>query len=180
MDARFEVRKADLLKECEVDPRIFDQVLPRLEQFMSPFVDKLVRQEQVDHALTFVRGLLSDLDVKNTESIAYRFGQERMPLQWFIGISKWDDQPLRDELVRQIGQELGAPDGVLVFDPSGFPKSGKESVGVTRQWWPKRSIASRNVFNAARVRSGWPTMKFVNGRAGIIIKRFRSSRPGSW
>ena len=41
---------------------------------------------------------------------------------------------LRDELARQIGRELGTPDGVLVFDPSGFPKSGRESVGVARQW----------------------------------------------
>jgi SRSO17 transposase len=29
---------------------------------------------------------------------------------------------------------LGQADGVLVFDPSGFPKSGRESVGVARQW----------------------------------------------
>jgi SRSO17 transposase len=29
---------------------------------------------------------------------------------------------------------LGQGDGVVVFDPSGFPKSGRESVGVARQW----------------------------------------------
>ncbi len=68
------------------------------------------------------------------EWIAYRFGQERMPLQWFIGVSDWDHEPLRDELVRQVGEQLGEEDGVIVFDPSGFPKSGKESVGVARQW----------------------------------------------
>jgi SRSO17 transposase len=38
------------------------------------------------------------------------------------------------ELARQVGQELGEPDGVLVFDPSAFPKKGTESVGVQRQW----------------------------------------------
>ena len=101
---------------------------------MEPFVDSLARKEQVGHALTFVRGLLSDLDHRNTESIAYRFGQKRLPLQWFIGVSQWDDQPLREELTRQIGRDLGDPDGVLVFDPSAFPKSGRESVGVARQW----------------------------------------------
>ena len=29
---------------------------------------------------------------------------------------------------------MGNPDGVLVFDPSAFPKKGTASVGVQRQW----------------------------------------------
>lgn len=33
-----------------------------------------------------------------------------------------------------VGRELGEPDAVLVFDPSGFPKKGNHSVGVARQW----------------------------------------------
>jgi len=79
-------------------------------------------------------GLLSNREHKNTESIAYHFGQQRMGLQWFVGKSGWDHEPLRDELVRQVGQQLGEEDGVIVFDPSSFPKSGIESVGVMRQW----------------------------------------------
>jgi SRSO17 transposase len=134
MEAQYEERKQQLLDECRMAPQVFNQVLPRLETFMSPFVESLIRREQVEHAHTFVRGLLSDLDHKNTESIAYRFGQERMPLQRFIGVSEWDHKPLRDELVRQVGQTLGDSDGVIVFDPSGFPKSGRNSVGVGRQW----------------------------------------------
>lgn len=134
MDAKFQARKAALLEECQVDSRILTEVTPRLEQFMQPFVKHFVRREQVEHARTFVRGLLSDLESKNTESIAYRFDQDRLPLQVFIGRSSWSDQPLRDELARQVGHELGESDGVLVFDPSGFPKSGSQSVGVQRQW----------------------------------------------
>ena len=135
MEAKeFEARKEELVAECNVAPQVFDRVMPRLERFMKPFVDSLVRREQVEHAGTFVRGLLSDLEHKNTESIAYRFGQDRMPLQWFIGVSSWDDAPLRNELGRQVGEQLGEVDGVIVFDPSAFPKSGSESVGVARQW----------------------------------------------
>jgi SRSO17 transposase len=134
MEAKYEARKQELLDECTVTPQIFDRVLPRLERFMAPFVESLVRKEQCEHASTFVQGLLSDLEQKNVESIAYRFGQERLPLQWFVGRSDWDPQPLRDELARQVGEQLGEKDAVIVFDPSGFPKSGKESVGVARQW----------------------------------------------
>ena len=134
MEANYEQRKQELLEECTVAPQVFDRVMPRLERFMEPFVETLARREQVEHAYTFVRGLLSDLEAKNTESIAYRFSQERMPLQWFMGMSDWADEPLREELVRQVGEQLGRDDGVLVFDPSAFPKSGQESVGVKRQW----------------------------------------------
>jgi SRSO17 transposase len=134
MEARYEVRKRELLAECRVAPEVFEQVLPRLERFMEPFVGVFYRQEPCQHAAIYVSGLLSDLERKNVESIAYRFGQERLPLQRFIGWAPWDDVPLRMELARQVGQHLGEEDGVLVFDPSGFPKSGSESVGVARQW----------------------------------------------
>jgi len=130
----FEKRRQELLDECKIAPQVFGNVMPRLEKFMDPFVECFVRREQVAHSQMFVQGLLSDLEDKNVESIAYRFGQERMPLQWFIGVSGWDHEPLRHELVRQVGQTLGDEDGVLVFDPSGFPKSGRQSVGVARQW----------------------------------------------
>jgi len=134
MEAQFERRKEELLEECRVPVDLSEQVLPRLVEFMEPFVASFCRTEQVAHARTFVQGLLSNLERKNVESIAYRFGQERLPLQWFVGYSEWDDQPLRGELARQVGEQLGDPEGVIVFDPSAFPKSGKESVGVARQW----------------------------------------------
>jgi SRSO17 transposase len=134
VEPEYEARREELLAECQVAPQIFQRVLPRLETFLQPFVQALARREQVQHAHTFVQGLLSDVDRKNVESIAYRFGQDRLPLQHFIGASPWDDQPLRDELVHQVGAALGEPDGVIVFDPSAFPKSGGDSAGVARQW----------------------------------------------
>lgn len=134
MDARYTTRKQELLQECQMAPEIFEQVMPRLDTFMAPFVESFRRQEPDQHAQTYVYGLLSDLKRKNVESIAYRFGQDRLPLQRFIGWAPWDDAPLRQELTRQVAEHLGQPDGVLVFDPSGFAKSGHESVGVARQW----------------------------------------------
>ena len=37
-------------------------------------------------------------------------------------------------LAGQVGQERGDPDGVIVFDPSGFPKQRTKSVRVAKQW----------------------------------------------
>jgi SRSO17 transposase len=123
-----------LLEECQVALEIFEQVMPRLSTFMEPFVKIFHGQGDGQHAKTYVYGLLSDVERKNIESIAYRFGQSRLPLQGFIGWHQWDDEPLRQELRSQVKTHLGQGDGVLVFDPSGFPKSGSESVGVARQW----------------------------------------------
>ena len=134
MDARYAVRKNQLLDECQVAPEIFEHILPRLYSFMKPFVTIFQGQVADQHAKTYVCGLLSNLEHKNVESIAYRFGQSRLPLQAFIGWDAWDDEPLRQELRHQVKTHLGQGDGVLVFDPSGFPKSGRHSVGVARQW----------------------------------------------
>ena len=38
------------------------------------------------------------------------------------------------ELARQDGQKLGEEDGVILFDPSAFPKQDQQSVGIARQW----------------------------------------------
>src|SRR6516162_2701891 len=134
MERRFAARRDQLLADAEVDPRIPRGVLARLERFLDPFIELLQRSEQGGHARTYAAGLLSDLEYKNVESIAYLHDQEREPLQQFIGQSPWDHRPWLAELARQVGRELGEAGGVLVLDPSAFPKKGPESVGVQRQW----------------------------------------------
>lgn len=134
MERRYELRKEQLMEECEVSAVRFRGTLARLERFVEPFAERLWRQEQKNHAWTYIGGLLSDLRRKNTESIAYRYDQERQALQHFLGESRWDHRPLLAELAHQVGRRLGCPNGVIVLDPSAFPKSGSESVGVGRQW----------------------------------------------
>jgi len=134
MDARYTIRKHQWLDACQVAPEIFEQVIPRLSTFMKPFVKIFQGQVAEQHANTSVCGLLSNLERKNIASIAYRFGYSRLPLQAFMGWDAWDDEPLRSALRSQVKMHLGQGDGVLVFDPSGFAKSGRESVGVARQW----------------------------------------------
>jgi SRSO17 transposase len=134
MDHAFEARKAELEGECRVEAGMFDDVRQRIDQFLEPYLASFVRYKQAEHATTFVNGLCSDLQRKNAESIAYHFGMERKPIQHFLGESQWNDAPLREVMANQIAQQLGTENGVLILDPSSFPKSGKESVGVTRQW----------------------------------------------
>jgi SRSO17 transposase len=134
MERRFELRLEELLEDAVLDPQIPGGMLDRLERFVEPFAACLGSNEQRQHVWEYMGGLFSDVKRKNAETIAYFHDQERQALQKFIGQSPWDDRPLIGELARQIGMELGEPDGVLVFDPSAFKKQGKESVGVARQW----------------------------------------------
>jgi SRSO17 transposase len=134
MERRFRVRLAELLDDAHVPPTLLRGVLPRLQTFLQPFLDALQTLQQQTNAHHYVQGLLSELGSKDVESIAYLHDRERQGLQKFIGQADWDHQSLLTELARQVGTELGQDDGVLVFDPSAFPKQGKESVGVQRQW----------------------------------------------
>jgi SRSO17 transposase len=134
MHWRYRLRKQQLLDECEISPEVFRGGLERLAEFAGPFADCLVRQEQKNHVQTYLAGLVSDLEHKTAESIAYRHDQDRHGLQHFVGSSSWDHRPLMKELAGQAGRVIGTPDGVIVFDPSGFAKKGNASVGVQRQW----------------------------------------------
>jgi SRSO17 transposase len=134
MERRFELRKEAILAECVVSPQVFRGALQRLARYVKPFADLLRQPVQRQHTVDYMSGLISDLERKNVESIAYGQDQDRRNLQHFIGTAEWDHKPLLLELARQVGQELGEDDGVIVFDPSAFPKQGKKSVGVARQW----------------------------------------------
>lgn len=134
MDARYGERLEAMFEEAQVDVEVLAEVPRRLREFVEPFTKSILQAKQRRRAAEFIGGLMSDVERKNAESIAYRHDQKRKEMQYFLGESQWDHQPLLVELARQVGRALGQPEGVLVFDPSGFPKKGTESVGVQRQW----------------------------------------------
>ena len=134
MEPRFERRKAQLLAGCQVPPTLFCGVMSRLEDFAQPFAASLPSIESRRHSHTYLAGLLSDVERKNAESIAYRCDLDRQVIQRFLGEVDWDHEPLIDVLDGRVAATIGRPDAVLVFDPSAFPKKGTASVGVQRQW----------------------------------------------
>jgi len=138
MERSFEECRKQLLEECKVDTELFEGIETRLAQFLKPFASSLESGVRREFAEQYVAGLTSNLERKNAESIAYFHDEDRQGLQRFIGQMEWDHRPMLTELARQVGVELGEPDGVIVFDPSGHSKQGKCSVGVHRQWNGRR------------------------------------------
>ncbi len=118
MEPRFQERKAQVLADCQVPPTTFRGAVQRLEAFAQPFVATLPSPESRQYTGTYLAGLLSDLEHKNAEAIAYRYDLDRQTLQTDLGISPWEHAPLIDELNGQVVRDLGRPDAVLVFDPS--------------------------------------------------------------
>jgi SRSO17 transposase len=72
--------------------------------------------------------------------------------------ARWDEEAVRDELVRFIAGYLGEAQGILVVDETGFLKKGTKSVGVKRQYSGtagKREHCQIGVFLGYRTSQGY-------------------------
>jgi SRSO17 transposase len=123
-----------LLAEAELTAESVCGCQERLTAFLQRYLPLFGRKEHHQHASVVVQGRLSNLERKTSEPIAYLAGQERKPVQNFVGAGAWDDETIMAELRQHVRQEISAADAVLVLDPSAFPKKGTESCGVDRQW----------------------------------------------
>ena len=62
-------------------------------------------------------------------------GSDEQALHHFIANSPWDHRPVLDRVAQDANVLLGGTeDSFLVIDETGFPKKGRDSVGVARQW----------------------------------------------
>jgi SRSO17 transposase len=124
----------ELLADADVPPQAVRGCAERLTQYLARYLPLFGREEPRDHVQLAVEGRLSGLERKTSEPIAREADKPRRALQRFVGAGKWDDEAVTAELRLQVQEELGDPNGVLVLDPSSFPKKGTASCGVQRQW----------------------------------------------
>jgi SRSO17 transposase len=80
-------------------------------------------------------GQCSKLERKSIEPMALHVeGGTIRGLQRFISDVHWDEDQMLWHYHQLVAEELGEPDGVLMFDETGFVTKGKDSVGVARQY----------------------------------------------
>ncbi len=123
-----------LLAEAELTAESVRSCRERLTGFIQRYLPLFGRKEQHQHALVVVQGRLSNLKRKTSEPIAYLAGQERKPVQNFVGAGAWEDEAIMAELRQHVRERIADANAVLVLDPSAFPKKGTKSCGVDRQW----------------------------------------------
>ena len=115
-------------------PKASSEPLPEISAFLEPFAP-LFRRAQSRHSLErYVTGLLTDLDRKNCDTIAAALaGTSTERLQHLLTDADWDSLELDGARVRSLSAK-SPKGGVLVLDDTSFPKQGKSSVGVARQY----------------------------------------------
>lgn len=109
------------------------RVRGRLVEFAAEMFASMARKDQRRWGEVYVRGLMLDGKRKSIEPMAARLpdGDEQC-LQQFVNQSPWDEVAVRRALARRMSREL-LPDA-WVIDDTGFPKFGKHSVAVARQY----------------------------------------------
>jgi SRSO17 transposase len=106
----------------------FTGLMDRLRQRFS-------RQDLYLRAEYYLRGLLSQVDRKNSWQLAEAAGAATPHgFQRLLGRARWDANEVRDDLQRYVVEHLGDSHGVLIIDETGFLKKGHKSAGVSRQY----------------------------------------------
>ena len=119
----------------DVQVRDVKGFMDELQEFQSIFHDCFARSEAHGHFLDYMVGQYSPLARKSIEPMALAVEGGRIrSLQRFLSETVWDEEQMRWNHHQLVAEELGEPDGVLMFDESGFVKKGKDSVGVARQY----------------------------------------------
>lgn len=142
----------------------------KLAEFVADLFASVPRRDQRVQGDCCLRGLMLDGRRKSIRPMAERLpdGMNRT-LQQFVNRSPWDPVPVQRRIAERM-VSLISPDAVVIDDVS-FPKDGRMSVGVARQYCG--ALASRRT---ARSRSAIPRRFRCSG--GCSCRRSGTRTPG--
>jgi SRSO17 transposase len=109
------------------------RVRGRLESFAGEMFEPMARSDQRRWGGVYLRGLMLDGRRKSIEPMAERLedGDEQC-LQQFVNQSPWAWEAVQQRLAARMVGEIEP--AAWVIDDTGFPKFGRMSVGVARQY----------------------------------------------
>jgi SRSO17 transposase len=123
-------------------PELAPEVLDRLKGYADRFRDDFNRPRQAQYSGVYLQGLILDGERKSIEPMARKVtlpaglavADLDQALQQFIGQSTWDEQAVWKRYRSVMAETFASPAGIFVIDDTSFPKQGKLSVGVQRQY----------------------------------------------
>ena len=133
-----EIRQSDYLysvPQFELDRNDVSDLACELKGFHENFADCFHRSESRDNFYRYMSGQFNQLERKSIEPIAFSIeGAKVRAMQRFVSDAPWDDENIVRKYHSLVNDDLGHPDGAIIFDESGFVKKGDDSVGVARQY----------------------------------------------
>jgi SRSO17 transposase len=122
----------------ELDPGVLD----RLRDYAALFAEDFPQAKPARWAGVYLQGLLLDGERKSIEPLSRRI---RLPegltskdpeqaLQQFVNQSPWDEHKVLRRYRARLAETFASPEGIFVIDDTSFPKQGRHSVGVQRQY----------------------------------------------
>src|SRR6202048_1192173 len=114
----------------------------RFEEYVSLIAQTLGHADRVEPFSGYCTGLLMPLKRKSVEPMAAHLAPsglcwEHQRLHHFVADAPWPDEAVLDAVrsyaLERISRRAGSPEA-LIIDDTGFPKKGKHSVGVARQY----------------------------------------------
>ncbi|MGW9048491.1 IS701 family transposase [Streptomyces lydicus] len=103
-----------------------------MEEFAGEVFAPLARRDQRAKGSLYLRGLLLDGRRKSMQPMAERLGVDHQQLQQFMTSSTWPVEQVRARLAWRAVAAVRPQ--VWVVDDTGFPKDGRSSPGVARQY----------------------------------------------
>lgn len=124
--------------KLELTVKDVNELLEALEEYHAIYSPLFQRREQREWSLLYWQGLLSNIPSKAIEPMMlYLKGDDANAIrgmQQFISSASYQDDLLLRRHRSEVNETIGHEDGVLIFDPSGFPRQGQMSAGVKNQY----------------------------------------------
>ena len=113
----------------------FEQVHQDFQEFHAYFAGLFGRRETRERSGHYLQALLVQSgERRNAENLSEAVPESARGMQRFLTDSPWDDDAVIGRLQEYLAPLLGRPDAVWVLDGSDFPKQGRKSAGVARQY----------------------------------------------
>ena len=118
-----------------MDAANFERVYDGFQQFHAFFAPAFGRKQWRERSRDYLQALLVQAgERRNAENLAESVGVSARVLQRFLTEARWDDDAVMGRLQEYLAPRLSHPEAVWVFDSSDFPKQGRKSAGVARQY----------------------------------------------
>jgi SRSO17 transposase len=133
-----DIRQSDYqyaVPRFDLDRNDVYDLVSELKGFHENFSDCFQRSESRDNFYRYMSGQLCHLERKSIEPIAFAIeGGKVRAMQRFVSDAPWDEDKIMFKYRSLVNDDIGHPDGAIIFDESGFAKKGDDSIGVARQY----------------------------------------------